>query len=1628
MTSTPIFPFIRRQSSHRLLGVIAASLFVLAGMMPGRAIGNFIWTGATNGNWSTSTNWTGGVPGGGQSVALFNASSSNTTITLPGTVTTVGDISFALNAPAYTINANGSYIQMGGSGAGAPGVWMDSSLVGTNITDTVNAPIEINTATSFFNWTAPSANDVLVLGSITNDATVATATNVALGGTGNSRITGSITDGATSLTSLQLFSLGGTWTLSGINTYSGITTLGTGTVVLDYSTAVGANEDRLGNGSNGVSFGTSYGSSTLQMNGSSLYAETQNETTLTLGTGANAIVINANGQTTALDFTTFTRQINKYAATNGTLDVTLNGAGAALEIGSGTGLANTGGILTAITSNDMTDWAVYSGGQIEDYTASGGVFNNGGSSTAWGTGVQTLVTGNLANLGNETTNSLLFNNSSGTTVGLNPAGSSLTLATGQIMVTSDVGANATAITGGALKTSSGELIVYQNDILAPLTISSAITGATTLTKSGVGTLILSGDDTYTGYTVINQGEIQLGTDLNLSSSTVDMSTGTVLDLNGYDLSIKGLEASGNYWPNATLAAEGLTPTITNSVAGTQATVTIGGPGDSNGSRNSVTFLPVSGAIIALNLTGGMNFGGYAQNSDSSWNTQPGEGLQAGYAFLNGPLTLMNGGGVMSLISTLEVTSAIDFVGANSYMGAASTSAPAGTAAVVDGLYLESAGGYLNWNARSGGLVISHTGSTADDGTALTDLGGSIIGQGTGILDIAAVNTSASGTYNNGGTVLSGGTGTINFAGLSGTNSYGVEVDGLGTLNVTGNGGLELGAGATYDMDLYGGVLNVAPSGTGSAVTVTGLTATSTTAAQMFLGGGATLVVNKGNETSLDLQLGNTANNFSTILRNGPGALVNGTGTLVIAPASGLANLGTGSGESIQLLSAAGKSPTLTNGIMAPYIVGQDTNGNGDFLVYSGTGATTDAGIEEVSAANDGPNYTTTLGTTATNIVELIGSGSTGSVTTATGAAYALRLDGTVTISGASSVLTLGASGSQAGLILNGGTITGDGTLKTAGNGELTVYTSEANGTIATNITGATNTAASLTKFGSGTLYLTYGAGESYTGLTTIDGGALDISGTTLSNSSAIDLVGGVLQGNGSFTRALYTGTSTTIASGDVAWGNSNLFSGGYAYGSPYAIGVSVMALGSSGGFSASGGEFDVSIGGTGSNATQLVWNTTNFVSGTGVLMFGSDTSDALLNFENSIDLGLATDSAYYDRIVNVTANSNDSFGAVPELPTTLGGSGSGTFKGDYTEMSGVISMSNPNPAFGFVKSGNGILQLSGINTYAGSTSITGGILLISSDANLGTAPTAAYPLVAVPDTTGTGLLNGHTLTPGALQIDGGTLAVDETFELNANRTILLGPTAGIDVTEGNTLTFNGQVSDYVNESGALTKVDKGTLSLGGANSYSGGTTVAAGTLKVNNTTGSATGTGAVNVLNGAYIGGGNKTGSTTNPGGATLGVYASDVQGIIAGPLTIDSGAHLDPGNSVGTLTAATLTLDAGSILDYEFNGTANDFTAVNGLLTIDGGGFNLFQEGTSTAFDGVGTYDLFSYGSLDGSLADLSVLNGQAGFSYTFIDDTSDDMVQLQIQSVPEPKIWGMMLGGFALLLVIQRKRSRIC
>jgi autotransporter-associated beta strand protein len=196
--------------------------------------------------------------------------------------------------------------------------------------------------------------------------------------------------------------------------------------------------------------------------------------------------------------------------------------------------------------------------------------------------------------------------------------------------------------------------------------------------------------------------------------------------------------------------------------------------------------------------------------------------------------------------------------------------------------------------------------------------------------------------------------------------------------------------------------------------------------------------------------------------------------------------------------------------------------------------------------------------------------------------------------------------------------------------------------------------------------------------------------------------------------------------------------------------------------------------------------------------------------------------------------------------------------------------------------------------------------------------------------------------------------------------------------------FNGVISDGGAANTALIFNGPGSLSLTGSNTYTGNTLVNGGTLRVNNTAGSGTGAGDVQVASGATLAG----------------------SGSIAGLVSIADGATLAPGNSAGTLSIGDgLVLGDGAIMNFEL-GTASDSVNVANDLTF-GGTLNL----TNLSGFGVGAYTLFTYG---GSLSLGTVTLGAkpAGYNYS-INTATPGQVKLVVAPTTPPTFGNLLVSG---------------
>jgi autotransporter-associated beta strand protein len=268
-----------------------------------------------------------------------------------------------------------------------------------------------------------------------------------------------------------------------------------------------------------------------------------------------------------------------------------------------------------------------------------------------------------------------------------------------------------------------------------------------------------------------------------------------------------------------------------------------------------------------------------------------------------------------------------------------------------------------------------------------------------------------------------------------------------------------------------------------------------------------------------------------------------------------------------------------------------------------------------------------------------------------------------------------------------------------------------------------------------------------------------------------------------------------------------------------------------------------------------------------------------------------------------------------------------------------------------------------------------------------------------------GLMSGGgTYVIGNLSGAGGSIATGQDNVANGNSTHTL------QVNQTANGTYAGSISQSdVTRVFALTKQGSSSLTLTGALSYRGTTTVTAGTLVIDSTTG--TGVGAVAVNGGTFSG----TGTINTNGNAftvTGGNLAAGLDGT-AGKLTIAGSG------------AVNISLLSGSG-QLKFDLASNTLTS-DGVLLTGSGVLNIgtldFAEFTFTNIGGLaaGTYTLFdTNAAITGSIGVASgAIDGSFNGSLSIV---GQDVV-LTVTAVPEPGVCALVLvGGMAVLL--KRKR----
>jgi len=439
-------------------------------------------------------------------------------------------------------------------------------------------------------------------------------------------------------------------------------------------------------------------------------------------------------------------------------------------------------------------------------------------------------------------------------------------------------------------------------------------------------------------------------------------------------------------------------------------------------------------------------------------------------------------------------------------------------------------------------------------------------------------------------------------------------------------------------------------------------------------------------------------------------------------------------------------------------------------------------------------------------------------------------------------------------------------------------------------------------------------------------------------------------------------------------------------------------------------------------AAAQSWN-----AGSGNLAFSAVT------LTNNLTLTGSSNLTFSGTLLNSGGNRsfiNNSTGTVSVGAVNLSNNNTArtlTFSGaGNTSVTGVIGNGGTG-AGGVTKTGTGTLTLSGTNTYTGATTINAGTLSVATIGNGGVA----------------GNLGAATTTATNLVLGGGTLEyTGATASTNRNFVLTAGTTSTISVTNGaSNLTISGAST---NTTGALTKGGAGTLTLSGANLYTGATTVSAGTLMLgaSNVLSNST---AVTVAVGATLDVNGQTETIASLAGAGTVDFGTGTLISAGNASTIFSGAFTGPGTFTKQGTGI-LTLDT----DLTFNGTFNlaggtlrltdmtlnlDTLNITGNSTIDFAGAsaslyttNLNLNGfTLTITNWSNALDFFYATNWTGAVVNTrgAAPMNQVTFNGFTAANTQWQGYDNQVTPVPEPSAYGALLLGTLTALFAWRRRA---
>jgi fibronectin-binding autotransporter adhesin len=1418
------------------------------------AISTITWSNsASNNNFFTSTYSPSGSPTASTIVVVPSDSNQLTGGTMnymntKGTTTTwsVAAIEYVDNStPSNDIsinftnnNTNAIIVTFDGGGSITSGPTTYNNIILANTTT--------NSTTLLFSNTSGKGATSVVLSGGTNGAANTNVAYVASGDTID-------LENSISGTSQSLSLAGpGTLVLGGTNTYSGGTTVSSGTLIINGGTSGTGTYSPTGLTTGGGAAGTvTLAGGTLSSKTASSYiagtvslaASTTNIIAAgagASGTGTGTLSIGGNlvfgsGSTDTLDF-------NISGSANSLLNVagsiSFNGVTPTVAlptyqptVGTSTPyilLADAAGGLTTTEFNLPTvsffNWAISSNGQdLELVSATGPAVTwapSGGSNAASGTwntvAANWVPTGGTGATTYADTDVVTFGDINGALIG-----------------TVNIPNNVAPAIVNFGNTGTGSAT---NTTAYTLTGAGAITGSGTAVNITFGGLVVFGNssNSYTGVTTISPGTLRAGAANVFSPNsvvTLSNAANALLDLAGFNQTISNLSGGGSTGGNVALGGGTLTvgDSSNQTFSGVIGDVVTGG----------IVTSPAQGGSLIKTGSGNLFLGATETYGGST-------------TVSAGKLELVAGAGLLPSTTVLTINGAEFDLNGNSQ--------------TVAGLSGNSTA-VLSINTGGPNFTVNQSINTTFAG--VISASGILNKTGSGSLTLSGANSYTGGTNVSAGTLVAADTSTAASQSSTGTKPVTIAA---GTL-ASASGVTSYVAGAVSSL----GSGTIAPGGVGTIGTLdllstlslkTGDTLNFDVSGTSYDQLNITGAISEAGSPSLTLGSGNTYTRGMTYTLATFASSPN-LGFTDTNPAGFSWNI---TNTQIQLVSVVA-TDTWTGATSAHWNT-SDANWNttapgtlyveGDAVVF-GDGASNTSITVDAVGANGGVSPKSVLFTALNTNYSFSGGpiGGVGAVTLAGSANVTFTSSnsytGGTTISGGMLTISNDNQTGTGNITLAGGTLQSAGAVTSTKNLLLTASTSsifdtDGNSSTYNAITGAGNLEVMDSTGNGGNLTSTAAVGQvsGTAGTLKIDPNAnFTIAGSTnstfygsITNNGNLNISGGgkitfdgiSLSGNGNIQVQGTAGATIESDNGSLAAGQSTTISNNIVFNVPGNIGAtsgnSLTLTGSISG--ANGVTFETSAN---SGAGLVVLQATSGYSGS-TLINNSSNGIVRLGISNALPIGTALTfgsgsasvgsldlAGYNQQLASLASNTtNSNAGGVTNAGSstsifTLSGTAITTFAGVIGTSSAVTGSTN-NIALVLPSTNTGTLVLTGGSTYTGGTTISGGTIEVG-------ASNALPKAGAVTLASTSGVL---------LDLDGNNQTVSELNGGGSGANVALGK--GIFVVgDATNQEFDGIIEDSGGASnttgGSLVKVGAGTLYLTAVNTYTGGTTVSTGTLKIN---------------------------------------------------------------------------------------------------------------------------------------------------------------------------------------------------